>query len=206
MASEIETMTLAEALAYLKPDPANNGTISLRAPKAREAVERIEREFTRLDAIISDKVADTRLVHMGPRGDGFGIDLREGPIPYICEYLAQFMGHGSGDPLSNYAEIEVQHHEIGAMTLTIQRRAGKTPHQIAAAAAEEAKRLREELTAHRSKDREDGAREMRERAAVTAETVWQWIALDRAAETVSAIANAIRALPLSTRTEDGNAK
>lgn len=37
-----EPMTFAEALAYLKPNPANNGTISLKAPKAREAVEAIE--------------------------------------------------------------------------------------------------------------------------------------------------------------------
>jgi hypothetical protein len=38
-------MTVEEALAYLKPDAANNGTISLRAPKAREAVATIEAEI-----------------------------------------------------------------------------------------------------------------------------------------------------------------
>lgn len=37
-----EAMSPAEAIAYLKPDPSNNGTISLRAPKAREAVAVIE--------------------------------------------------------------------------------------------------------------------------------------------------------------------
>ncbi|MBD8909687.1 hypothetical protein [Methylorubrum zatmanii] len=35
-------MTLEQALAYLKPVDTNNGTISLRAPKAREAVAVIE--------------------------------------------------------------------------------------------------------------------------------------------------------------------
>lgn len=41
-------MTVEEALAYLKPDAASNGTISLRAPKAREAVAVIEAEMRTL--------------------------------------------------------------------------------------------------------------------------------------------------------------
>lgn len=39
---EHESMTLAEAIAYLRPDPAAKGTISLQAPRAREAVKVIE--------------------------------------------------------------------------------------------------------------------------------------------------------------------
>lgn len=38
-------MTVEEALAYLKPDAASNGTISLRASKARRAVEIIAAEI-----------------------------------------------------------------------------------------------------------------------------------------------------------------
>ncbi|WP_455987547.1 hypothetical protein [Methylorubrum extorquens] len=138
-------MTVEEALAYLKPDAANNGTISLRASEAREAAGVLERELIRQNAIISDKVSETRLVHMGPRGDGFYIELQDGPVPYLCEYLAQMLGHGSDEPLSNYVEIEVQHHDLGPMTLTLQRRSGLTPHQIAVAAAKEAKQLREQI-------------------------------------------------------------
>lgn len=47
-----EPMTLAEALAYLKPDPANKGTISLKAPKAREAVEAIETALRGMERLL----------------------------------------------------------------------------------------------------------------------------------------------------------
>lgn len=81
-------------------------------------------------AIAQDKLADTRLVSAGGRGGGFGFDFAGGPIPYITEYLVQFLGCRDGSTPSNYAEIEVNHSEFGALTLTLQKRAGKTPHQF----------------------------------------------------------------------------
>ncbi|WP_232629104.1 hypothetical protein [Methylobacterium sp. Leaf118] len=48
MTHDQEIASLSDALAYLKPHEANNGTISLRAAKARHAVEVIEAEIAAL--------------------------------------------------------------------------------------------------------------------------------------------------------------
>jgi formylmethanofuran dehydrogenase subunit E len=111
-------------------------------------------------AIAQDTLSDTRLVNAGGRGEGFGFDLKGGPIPYITEYLFQFIGARDEAGPSNYAEIEVQHKEFGAMTLTLQRRSGSTPHQLRQEAetrlqAAEAlvERLKLEAQAHASEAR-----------------------------------------------------
>jgi hypothetical protein len=106
-------------------DEAATAISTLRA-KAAE----LEKERERLAAIVEERFKDTRLVSAGGRGEGFGFDLTGGPIPYIAEYLAQFMGHREDRPTANYSEIEVQHNELGPLTLTMQRRSGKTPHQL----------------------------------------------------------------------------
>lgn len=123
-----------------------------RARTAEAQVQRLteENEALRGDrdkfmAIAEDKLADTRLVNAGARGEGFGFDFSGGPIPYITEYLFQFIGAREPDGPSNYAEIEVQHNEFGAMTLTLQRRSGKTPHQLRQAAEARIKALEEAL-------------------------------------------------------------
>lgn len=95
-----------------------------------EALRLVTADRDKFQAIAQGTLADTRLVGAGGRGEGFGFDLTGGPIPYITEYLVQFMGCRDEAGPSNYAEIEVNHSEFGAMTLTIQRRAGKTPHQL----------------------------------------------------------------------------
>lgn len=110
----------------------------------REAADTItrlveERDAALLDrdkfhAIAEDKLADTRLVSAGGRGEGFGFDLTGGPIPYIAEYLFQFIGARDEKGPSNYAEIEVNHNTFGAMTLTLQRHSGQTPHHLRIAA------------------------------------------------------------------------
>ena len=89
----------------------------------------LKRHCENLAAMVEDRMKDTRLVSAGGRGEGFGFDLMGGPIPYIAEYLVQFMGLRDG-AATNYSEMEVQHNEFGALTLTIQRRSGKTPHQL----------------------------------------------------------------------------
>jgi hypothetical protein len=96
----------------------------------------LERDVTKFQAIAEDKLADTRLVNAGGRLEGgFGFDFTGGPIPYIAEYLFQFIGARDDDkPMSNYAEIEVRHNEFGRMTLTLQRHTGQTPHQLRTAA------------------------------------------------------------------------
>ncbi len=101
---------------------------------AAEERERAELDRDKFHAIAEDKLADTRLVGAGGRGEGFGFDMTGGPIPYIAEYLFQFIGAREEKGPSNYAEIEVQHNTFGAMTLTLQRRSGQTPHQLKVAA------------------------------------------------------------------------
>jgi hypothetical protein len=73
----------------------------------------------------------------GPRDGDFAFDFTGSPISYVAEYLAQVLGCRDDAP-SNYAEMEVQHRELGAMTLTLQRRSGLTPHQKAEAAIKQA--------------------------------------------------------------------
>ena len=75
-------------------------------------------------------VEQTRLLHMGPNADGgWGMKLEGGPIPAIAEYLANMLGMRTDTP-SNYVQMEVNCADLGAMILTLQRCAGKTPHQL----------------------------------------------------------------------------
>lgn len=147
---------LAERLrtdaAYLRKSPrVTLGTIGLDCQEAADSLdalsariaelerdnEVLQRDVTKFQAIAEDKLGETRLLNAGPRtpGEGFGFDFSGGPIPYIAEYLFQFIGARDDDkPMSNYAEIEVRHREFGAMTLTLQRHSGQTPHQLRQAA------------------------------------------------------------------------
>ena len=65
-------MTLEQALAYLKPADANNGTISLRAPKAREAVAVIAAEIAALQSR-EGLIAFAREI-IEPAFDGMDVD------------------------------------------------------------------------------------------------------------------------------------
>lgn len=72
----------------------------------------------------------TMLRHMGPMpGGGFGMELEGGPIPAIAEYLANMLGMRTDEP-SNYVEMHVNRADLGAMTLTLQRCSGRSPHQL----------------------------------------------------------------------------
>jgi len=112
-----------------------------------EALRLMTADRDKFRAIAEDRLADTRLVSAGPQGSGFAFDFRGGPIPYITEYLFQMLGARTEEPMSNYAEIEVFHNEFGPMTLTLQRRTGKTPHQLRQEAEERARIAEEKLAA-----------------------------------------------------------
>lgn len=114
-----------------------------------DALRIMEADRDKFRAIAEDTLADTRLVNAGGHGEGFGFDFTGGPIPYITEYLFQFIGAREEGGPSNYAEIEVQHKEFGAMTLTLQRRSGKTPHQLRREAEERAEAAEAELASLR---------------------------------------------------------
>lgn len=101
--------------------------------KARLTAEldEMRQENERLAALAEGRFSDVRLLRAGPDGKGgFSFDLAGGPVQFIAEYLAQMLGKDRDEGPSNYAEMEIQHHEMGGMTLTLQRRTGKTPHQF----------------------------------------------------------------------------
>lgn len=123
--------------------------VATERTEAASTLVSLQEENARLRAIAEDKMADTRLVQAGGRGGGFGFDFSGGPIPYIAEYLFQFIGARDEDGPSNYAEIEVNHREFGPMTLTMQRKTGKTPHQLRADADLRAERAEAQLKAAR---------------------------------------------------------
>lgn len=124
---------------------------ALRASEVQKAtlaaeIEKLRLENAKLAAIAEGRIGEARLLRAGPDGKGgFTFDLAGGPVQFIAEYLAQLLGKNEDSGLRNYAEIEVQNREIGAMTLTLQRKAGKTPHQFRLEAEAHAAELQDRL-------------------------------------------------------------
>jgi len=91
-----------------------------------------DRQIHRLGAILEGRFADVQLIDCNLSPREFSLALQDGPIPYLVEYLAQMLGHRQSQEPSNYVALDVQHHELGAMTLTLSRRNGKSAHVVAA--------------------------------------------------------------------------
>lgn len=69
-------------------------------------------------------------------------------IPLMAEYLAQMLTASGGEP-ANYTETAFYHTALGELTLSLQRKSGKTPHELRMAAEAERDALRAELDALR---------------------------------------------------------
>ncbi|WP_046867135.1 hypothetical protein [Microvirga massiliensis] len=119
----------------------------------RKKSRRLEQECQRLRALAEERFHDVRLLRAGPHDGGFVFDFTGSPVSYIAEYLAEVLGCRDGAP-SNYAEMEVQQRELGAMTLTLQRRSGLTPHQKAEAAIKQAEEAAAEAAVAKARVRE----------------------------------------------------
>lgn len=104
-----------------------------------EAIEAFHSENRRLAAIVSGNYEDTQLIDATFSGGEFSIALAQGPVPYLVEYLAQMLGHRQLEKPLNYTAVDLQHREFGPMTLTLQRKNGRSPQ---AAAAEHLEALR----------------------------------------------------------------
>lgn len=74
------------------------------------------------------------------------MDITAGPIPAIAEYLAQMMQDGEGKYF-NYMEVSIDHKTAGPMTLSLQRKNGKTPNQLRKEAEDRADRAEAALAA-----------------------------------------------------------
>jgi hypothetical protein len=65
----------------------------------------------------------------GPGDDGFRVEIRGGPIPYLVEYLAEMLGHKHRPEPLNYITMDVTHETLGRLVLTLHRASGKTPSE-----------------------------------------------------------------------------
>lgn len=93
-------------------------------------------------ALLEERHADVRLVSFV---DG-SLNLQGGPIPVFVEYFAQMLGKGGDGPIANYTETRVHDAELGELVLTLQRSAGKTPHELRRTAEAQRDGLAEAIT------------------------------------------------------------
>lgn len=111
-----------------------------------EALLEIERLRALFDGRWKDAV-QLRLKSAGPVDGMFQFELQAGILPLIAEHLASEFKRAGGE---NYVSFEINHDELGPLTLTMQRRFGKMPAQVAREANERADALQIELDALRA--------------------------------------------------------
>lgn len=105
--------------------------------------EELESEVSRLRAHLEERYDDVRLVEM----KGGEMVLEGGPLHFFAAYMAEVLGHKSGKDLANYVEMALNHDRVGAMTVTLQRASGKTPHALRQEAETEVEALKVALHA-----------------------------------------------------------
>lgn len=87
-------------------------------------------EIDRLSALLEKRANDLRLVELNSNGE---MILEGGLFHVIAAYLAQMLetrDPHSGQAYSNYVEIAMCHETAGPMVLSLQRKDGKTPHEL----------------------------------------------------------------------------
>lgn len=101
----------------------------ITADEAIYEIERLTAELAearaQVAAMETGDWSDVRLVRFA---DG-KLDISAGPVPAIAEYLAQMMEAKEGE-FHNYMAMEINHPKAGPMELTLQRKFGKTPHEL----------------------------------------------------------------------------
>lgn len=133
------------------------GAETLRAalpspPTPDERVEELERVVADQAAMIEERFSDMRLA-----GYENGAFTFTSPIvPLIAEAMAQSLRPDPEAPAANYTETAITHAELGELTLTLQRRSGKTPHALrreAETRAEQAERRERALLESNQRER-----------------------------------------------------
>jgi hypothetical protein len=77
-------------------------------------------------------------------------------VPLIAEAMAQALQPDPDADPANYTETAITHNELGELTLTLQRKSGKTPHQLrkeAETRAEQAERRERALLENNQSER-----------------------------------------------------
>jgi hypothetical protein len=90
-----------------------------------------------LEAVISEQATllEERFSDMRLAGFENGVFTFTSPIiPLIAEAMAQALRPDPESGPANYTEIAVTHDDLGQLTLTLQRKSGKTPHELRAIA------------------------------------------------------------------------
>ncbi len=132
---------------------------TLRECEARLRAQLAE-AHTRIEAMESGDWSELKLV----RFENGQMDITAGPIPAIAEYLAQMMQDGEGKYF-NFMEVSINHNTAGPMTLSLQRKNGKTPNQLRKEAEARADRAEAALADAREKA-------LREAAEILDEEGW----------------------------------
>jgi hypothetical protein len=107
------------------------GSETLRAalpspPDPDARVAELERVVADQAATLEGRFSDIRLA-----GFENGAFTFQSPIiPLIAEAMAQTLRPDPDSDPANYAETAITHSELGELTLTLQRKSGKTPHQL----------------------------------------------------------------------------
>lgn len=87
-------------------------------------VAALRRQCEQHKAAAEGRWSDVYLMHAGPTGQGFEITMRA-PITFLLvEHLGRMLDEVGA---KNWVEVDVFHPKHGGLTLTVQRRAGKTP-------------------------------------------------------------------------------
>ena len=104
----------------------------------RAEVERL----TEINAALMDKETDLRSLRID---NGEAVMEVGGRLISLISYPLARMLDLDGESLANYIEIAMHDEKIGAMVLTLQRKSGKTPHELRREAESENVQLRQEL-------------------------------------------------------------
>jgi hypothetical protein len=141
-----------------------DGKTPLWRPHDRKAMDRIAElrqqladgnsEIERLRLLAEGKLTEAAKmawakVEASPSG-GYDITVKAPMIELIAETLVQEFKAAGG---TNYVEWNLNHEDLGPFTITMQRRDGKTPANVAAEAKEESADLRQQLEAERETTR-----------------------------------------------------
>lgn len=149
-------------------DPQHEETFADTERKLRETITTLRAQLaeahTRIEAMESGDWSELKLV----RFENGQMDITAGPIPAIAEYLAQMMQDGEGKYF-NFMEVSINHNTAGPMTLSLQRKNGKTPNQLREeeqARAEAAEAALQRIADSQPRPRRDGNYEAHDLSAL----------------------------------------
>ena len=117
----------AEALRAALPSPPDP---DLRVSELEATVMALEAVIASQAALIEERYADMHLVGF----EGGVFTFRSPIIPLIAEAMAQTLRPDRASGPANYTETSITHEELGPLTLTLQRKTGRTPHELRLAA------------------------------------------------------------------------